>query len=294
MEQLQKKLMEARPNLSASSIKTYMSILSNLYNKMNGGGDPYEFFKNNTQKVLDHLKDEKPNLRKTKLAVLISLLGEKGTDALKVRMLEDANQYNASLRDQTKNDKQEKNWVTGQEIQTTFKRLAKVGNPLLKKQKLTKKEYNDVLNYIILSLYVLIPPRRSQDFSEMKIRNFDKDKDNHYDGKTFVFLKYKTASVYGRQELKPSPALKRILTQWIKLNPHDYLLSSYDGNKISVSRMTLLLNKIFGKNVSTTMLRHVYISENVLKNAPTLNQMEKVATEMGHSVDTQALYRKVS
>lgn len=291
MEELRKKLVEARPHLSASSIKTYMSILSNLYAKMKGAGDPYDFFKKNTQKILEHLKDEKPNLRKTKLAVVISLLGDNGTDALKVRMLEDANQYNASLRDQTKNEKQDKNWVSSAEIQSTFRRLGRVANPLLKKDKLTKKEYNEVLNYVLLALYVLIPPRRSQDFSEMKIRNFDKDKDNHYDGKTFVFLKYKTAAVYGKQEVKPSAPLKRILNQWVKINPHDFLLTSYDGNKLSVSRMTLLLNKIFGKNVSTTMLRHVYISENVLKNAPTLNQMEKVATEMAHSVDMQSRYR---
>jgi hypothetical protein len=128
----------------------------------------------------------------------------------------------------------------------------------------------------------------------MKIRNYDSDKDNYYDGKKMVFHKYKTSAVYGKQEIKPPPALKRILTRWIILNPHDYLLSSYDGHRVSISRMTLLMNKMFGgKSVSTTMLRHVYISENVLKDAPTLRQMEQVAEDMGHSVGTQALYRKV-
>lgn len=296
MESLRKKLVEARPNLTDSSIRTYMSILENLFKRMNGEGDPYIFFQKNVEKIMKALEDEKPNTRKTKLAVLISLLGKDGTDKVKLRMLEDANAYNATLREQQKTDKQRENWVSGAEIQSTFKKLGKLATPLLKQKDktLTKKEYNDVLNYVLLALYVLIPPRRSQDFAEMRIRNYDKEKDNYYDGKAFVFHKYKTSSVYGKQEIKPPASLKRILTQWMRINPGDWLLMSPDGNKLSVSRMTLLLNKIFGKNVSTTMLRHVYISEHVLKDAPTLKQMEAVATNMAHSVDTQQMYRKVS
>lgn len=295
MENLKAKLKDARPNLTDSSIRTYISILENLFKRMNGQGDPYTFFQKNVDKILKELENDKPNTRKTKLAVLISLLGKTGTDKVKLRMLEDANAYNATLREQQKTDKQRENWVTTAEIQSTFKKLGKVANPLLKQKDktLTKKDYNDVLHYVLLALYVLIPPRRSQDFAEMKIRNYDKEKDNFYDGKTFVFHKYKTSSVYGKQEIKPPPTLKRILSQWMNINTGDWLLMSPDGNKLSVSRMTLLLNKIFGKNVSTTMLRHVYISEHVLKDAPSLKQMEAVATDMGHSVDTQATYRKV-
>jgi preprotein translocase subunit Sss1 len=295
MEKLAEKFKEKRPNLSHTSIKTYLSILSNLYKRMDGKGDMYDFFKDNLDKVIDHLKDDRPNLRKTKLAVLVSLFGD-DADTAKLReiMLEDANEYNATLRNQQMNDRQKQNWLTTEEIREVYKKTYKKAVPLMKAtKKPNKKEYQDILDFVLLSLYTLIPPRRSQDFSEMKLRNYDKDTDNYYDGKVFVFHKYKTSKNYGTQTIRPTQRLRNILKKWAEINPHDYLLASYDGNKASVSRITLMLNKIFGKNVSTTMLRHIYITESVLKDAPTLKQREDVAMAMGHDTDTQELYRKV-
>jgi hypothetical protein len=40
------------------------------------------------------------------------------------------------------------------------------------------------------------------------------------------------------------------------------------------------------------MLRHSFITYNVLPNTPALTKMESVARDMGHSVDTQVLYKK--
>lgn len=293
MENIQKKLTENRPQLSESSIKTYISIISNLYKKMNGDGDPYDFFRNNTDKVLEYLKDDLPNLRKTKLAVLISLLSNDiDIEPLRTLMLADANQYNAMLRDQQRNSKQEENWVSMKEIERLHKDMGRKVSGLMKKNKLDKTEYQQVLHYVLLSLFVLIPPRRSQDYSEMKIRNYDTEKDNYYDGTEMVFSKYKTAKTYGRQEIKPPLKLKKILNKWKEINKSDWLLASYKGTKISVSKITLIFNKIFGgKNVSTSLLRHIYITERVLHNAPTIKQMEAVATQMGHDIKTQANYR---
>jgi hypothetical protein len=294
MEKLAEKFKQKRPNLSETSVKTYLSILSNLYKRMEGKGDMYDYFKDNLHTIPEKLKDDKPNLRKTKMAVLVSLFGDDAdTDKLREIMLEDANQYNATLRNQQMNDKQKQNWLTTDEIRETYKKTYKKALPSIKTGKPSKKEYQDILDFVLLSLYTLIPPRRSQDFSEMKIRNYDKDSDNYYDGKVFVFHKYKTSKNYGVQTIKPTQRLRNILKKWVELNPHDYLLASYDGNKASVSRITLMLNKIFGKNVSTTMLRHIYISQNLLKDAPTLKQMDDTAKAMGHSVMEQQMYRKI-
>lgn len=294
MEKISEQLKNRKPNLSPSSFKTYISILDNLYKKMKGSGDAFDFFKKNTNKIVEHLKDEQPNIRKTKMAVLISLLGnDANTEKLKNVMLEDANKYNATLRTQQMNEKQKKNWLNEEEIKGIYKQLSKQALPLMKKESLDKRDYGKVLDYVLLSLYVLMPPRRSQDFTEMKIRNYDKEKDNYFDGKMFYFVKYKTSKIYGRQEIKPPPKLRNILNKWSILNKHDYLLSSFNGNKISVLRMALLLNKIFGKKISTTMLRHIYISDNVLKDAPLLQVRDKIAEAMGHSVETQEIYKKV-
>jgi hypothetical protein len=261
---------------------------------MKGEGDVYTFLKNNFDKIIDHLKDEKPNLRKTKMAVLVSLFPkEVDTSKLRAIMLEDANKYNEELRSQKMNDKQKENWLTMEEIKDVYKRVYRKALPSMKKDTLTKSEYQDIYDFVLLSLYTLIPPRRSQDFSEMKIRNYDPEVDNYFDGKHLVFKKYKTAKNYGTQTIKPTPRLKNILLKWKEINKHDYLLSSYAGHKASVSRITLLLNRIFGKNVSTTLLRHIYISSKVLPNTPTINEREQIAASMGHSIKEQELYKKI-
>ena len=294
MEKAILKLKSNRPNLTQTSIKTYCSILENLFKKMDGEGDVYEYLKKNLEKVVEHLKDEKPNLRKIKMAVLVSLFGEDAnTEKLRAIMLEDANLYNASLRNQQMNERQKENWLSVEEIKDIYKKIYKKANPNLKKDSLSGREYAEAMDLVLLSLYTLIPPRRSQDFADMKIRNFDTDKDNYYDGKQFTFHRYKTAKNYGKQVIKVPQRLRNILARWIVINPHDYLLSSKQGNKVSVSRMTLLLNKIFGKNVSTTMLRHIFLTSR-LENTPALKERDELAAAMGHDVKTQELYRKLN
>jgi len=291
METLEQHLKKNRQHLSESSIKTYLSILNNLYKKMEGKGDAYEFFKEHVDRVIDFLKDEKPNLRKTKLAVLVSLLGDdKATSKLRAVMIKDANEYNEALRSQKMNEKQQQNWISQDEVLNVYKALAKKAAPLFKKEKVNKAEYGAIMDYVLLSLYVLLPPRRSQDFSEMKLRNYNTDDDNYYDGKHFIFRKYKTSKSYGTQEVLVPPKLRNILKTWMKFNTHDFLLSSYAGNKISVSRITLLLNKIFGKNISTSMLRHIFLTDK-LKDTPMLKERDNLAEEMGHSVAQAELYR---
>ena len=49
---------------------------------------------------------------------------------------------------------------------------------------------------------IVIPPRRSLDYSEMKIRNYDAKTDNFYKGNKFFFNKYKTVKSYGIQSLE--------------------------------------------------------------------------------------------
>lgn len=295
MERVKEQLQHNRPNLSPSTIKTYMSILSNLYNKINGSGDAMDWFEKNLDKVMTYLKDEKQNVRKTKMAVMVSLFSHKpdmkGIKNMREVMIKDANQYNAKLRDQQLTDKQRENWISMDEIKSIWTDLQKRCSPLLKKSKLSKSEWNDTLLFIMLSIYVLNPPRRSQDYAVMKIRNYNPEQDNHYDGKFFTFRHYKTSKNYGEQIVRVSPKLNNILKAWIKINPHDYLLSTYGGKPLSVSRMTLLFNRLFGKNVSTSMIRHVYLTEQY-KDVPALRKMDKLAADMGHSTDMALEYVK--
>lgn len=288
MESLRDQLKKNRPNLSETTIKTYLSILSSLYKKINGTGDMLKWYETNLPKVLDYVKDDKTTSRKTKLAVMVSLLSHKPEDKsysrLKEMMVQDATKYSESLRGQNLTEKQKKNWMTQDEVMKVWKDLYKQASPFLKKEKLTKPQWNEALDLILLSLYVLQPPRRSKDYAMMKTKDYDDNTDNFYDGKKFYFNQYKTAKNYGEQSVKVSPKLNAMLKQWLKINKHPTLLATYVGKPLSVSRMTLLLNAIFGKNVASSMLRHIFLTDQY-KDVPGLNKMDQLAEDMGHSVN---------
>jgi hypothetical protein len=64
-----------------------------------------------------------------------------------------------------------------------------------------------------------------------------------------------------------------------------------NNTKFSAQNITRELNTIFGKKISTSMLRHIYLS-NLYKDVPKLNQMIRTAEEMGHSVGEAMKYVK--
>ena len=69
---LQEKIKENRPNLGTSSIKTYISILSNLYKKLNGDGN-IEWFERGINEILKYLDDKNNQTQKTTLSALFIL-----------------------------------------------------------------------------------------------------------------------------------------------------------------------------------------------------------------------------
>jgi hypothetical protein len=77
----------------------------------------------------------------------------------------------------------------------------------------------------------------------------------------------------------PKP-LEKLIDTWKLFNKSDYLLVNNQGNAITQSRITVLLNDIFGgKNISTSMLRHIYLSDK-FKDV-NLQELEETANNMG-------------
>jgi integrase len=120
----------------------------------------------------------------------------------------------------------------------------------------------------------------------------DKEKDNYIDKNDFVFNAYKTSKNGSIQQRVPIPkTLKALLNKAIKVNKYDYLLVSTTGEKLSSIIITQRLNKLFGSKTSTSMLRHIYLS-NVYKDVPALKEMKELADNMGHDVSTALQYVK--
>lgn len=288
------KIKEKRPTLADGTIRTYVSLLKSLYygNHEKDSEINLSWF-NKQDDIIEKLKEKPLASRKTTYSALVSIADD--SDKYRKEMMSDAVEYNKMIKTQTKSDKQSENWKSFDDIKNIYETTYKKVKPFLNsKDELNKKEYAAVEDFIILSLTCgyWIPPRRSQDWCEFKIRNFNPKEDNCIVKGNFVFNKYKTSKFYHEQVVPIPKGLKLILTKWIKHNKSEYLICDHFGNKMSNVKLSQRLNKIFdGLKISTSMLRHIYLSDK-LKDVPKLQELEKLASDMGHSMKEQMEYVK--
>ena len=290
MENIRNHIKEKRPSLSHSSITTYTSVLKNLYKRV-FGDEKFDMEKfNQTDKVLEHLKDVPSNKRKTILSALVIITNKKDYRDL---MLDDVKVYNDEMSKQQKSDQQKENWVDTDAITNVFENLQKNAMLVYKKKFRTSQDLQLIQNFILLACFVYIPPRRSKDFVDFKIKNIDKDKDNYMEKNTFVFNSYKTSKFYGKQVVQIPVKLRNIIQRWIKINPTEYLFFDSNFNQLSSVKLNQRLNKIFGgMKVSVNMLRHAYLTD---KYSDTLNQqkeMKETMNKMGSSLQQADVYIK--
>lgn len=290
-EIIKEEIIKNKPNISKSSVTTYLSILKNLYINV-FKDDKFDLDKfDNADKILSSLKDLEPNKRKTILAALVVI-----TDNKKYRdqMMKDIEEYKSNESKQLKSDKQTDSWVDTSEIDEIFKVMEQVVKHLYKKQELSMIDLQEIQNYIILCVLSgkYIPPRRSKDYVDFKIKDIDQEKDNYISKKFMIFNSYKTSKTYQRQEIAIPADLMKILNKWIKVNPTEYLFFDSNGKKLTNVKLTQRLNKIFGKKASVNQLRHTYLS-NKYQDTIKLNQdMAEDMKAMGSSRSQEKIYIK--
>lgn len=292
MSEIEDQLKANRPALSAGSIRTYSSILRGLGKALDIPVSSEEILKNH-KAILEHLKGVPPSVRKTRLSALVVYL-EKNEKAAKTLesfrsiMMEDKKTSEDEDKKQERSERQKEAWMSWSDVMESYEALKAEVAPLMKRDKLDKKQFARVQLFVLLSLLVLIPPRRSLDWTAFKLRDVDEEKDNFL--KTvkrkpiLVFNRYKTAGKTGRQEVEAPKALAQILKRWMELNPHDWLLMNHSQTgSVTPTQLTQMLYGFFGRNVSTTMLRSIFLSDKY-KDVPALKEMEETAEKMGHSV----------
>ena len=287
MNTLKEGIRNKRPNLSDKSINTYASVLKTIMKNMK-----FDTVKqlNNDKKVLEYLKEMKPNTRKTRLSALFVLTEN---EEYKKNMLEDVNAYNDSLKSQTKNNKETENWLTKQQLFEIYNALKKDTNVLVRKKNKTMTDLQDIQLFVMLSLFVLLPPRRALDYSEMKIRNIDKTKDNFIKGNNLVFNIYKTSKQKGQQLLAIPKNLKSILNKWVKINDTDYLLFDNKSNKLTSVKINQRFKKLLGKDYSVNMFRKLYLSTKYSDTMEQYQELERDMVSMGSSKSQVNHYVKI-
>ena len=283
MTDLKDILKNKRPHLADSSLRTYKSILTNIYKKCFPDDDSIDLKKFNDIKcIMNHLKDIPFNKRKTILASLVVITDN---DEYKKLMIDDIKEYNTEKISQ-KADGKFSDMLKIDDVEKVLKKLESNAKHLYKDEHLSMGDLQKIQNYVLLALTggIYQPPRRSLDWL-IKFRNYDAEKDNYVNmkNKTFVFNQFKTKSSKGQQILPISKLLFPIIKKWISVIPaeSDYLLFDNKFHSMKPSQITHRLNIVFGKSISTSMLRHIYLSSKFAN--VNLKELTDTSEAMGNS-----------
>jgi hypothetical protein len=309
VETVRQSIKKNKPNLSTGSIATYLSSFRKLRNESGVRLESIQDIVDNHAELLDYMmKNMSETSRKSKLACLITIINDpekeddeklqKVLEVFRRQMLLDSRVVEENYNKQELTENQKKNLIDQSEVKTIYEKLKSQATPLFKFDMLNKQQFNLLQSYVLLSLYVLIPPRRSTDYIMFKIRNFDTStasadnymfnfNKNKKKPSSFVFNTYKNANRLGRQIIEIPKSLQKIIEEWSKFNKSDYLLVNGLGKPVAPSKITLWLNGIFGKSISSSMLRHIFLTDKF--GNVDLNELQKTASDMGQSEITTAL-----
>lgn len=311
MEDIHKKLVESK-GVTESTVKAYMRTLITLNDKK-----PFTTFSFLRKKddIMAKLKEYAPSTQKSMLASIVSVLSlvnEKPTYKSIYKFYYDEMmgkvKAEAEKKPNEKTAKQKEVWMSWEDISNIMEQRRSKMLEYASKKLITPIEYDHLLQTLILSLYVYTQPRRNQDYLNMEIVKKWNEKmstDRNYlvlSTNKFVFNKYKTAKKYGMQEIEIPEKLMEIIDVYLKHHPMAKVIKSkaseievpflvgVEGERLTaVNAITRLLNKIFGKKIGSSALRHIFLSD---KYGGMLEEQKEDSNAMAHSLDQQRDYIK--
>ena len=317
MKDISEHLKREKPNLSPNSLKVYTLNLQKIFKGIDLDNEDITI-KNIAKKkeeIYKFLGAYPDNTARNYLNAVIMFI--KTLDGNNDKLLEDMGErrdklhttYKNKVANHEKSDKQKENWLEWEDIQQVFKDLQNQVKALRLKVKNKQKTLSPAekmifQDYLLLGLFVLQPPTRN-DYADMlvmsrkeynKLNDTEKEESNFYikdiKGKSsFIYTQYKTKKKYGNIERTVPQDLERIINAWLKINDTGYLLITRSGTPLSANGITKHLTRIFkkevGKNIGSSMLRHVYLSS---KYGEEVKSKKEDAEGMMHSVDQQQDY----
>jgi len=303
--------LETVKKLAPSSIKLYLRNME----KLNGNAPLRSLsFLKNTADIVSKISEYKDNTKRGYLISICSVLSLDKSSAKKqklydeyFKMMMDMNKMLKS--DESKNEKtdtQDKNWIEWSEVEKKWDELHAKVAAFAGNRELNEHQYETLLQLMVLSLYVLLPPRRNeyQNMVVMKSVPAGASTDKNYydvDRRVMILNKFKTSKKEGQKTIQIPDNLSAVLATYLKFHPllkgkkikpntEVTFLVYFDGSPLDkVNSITRILNKVFGRRVGSSMLRHIYLSS---KYGEVQEQQKKDAEMMGHSTSQQKDYIK--
>ena len=288
-------------NLTDSTINAYLRNLK----KLNNDEDLKNFnFLSNCDETVKKMSKLSDNTKKGYYISICSVLKQFSDDKKIEKLYNCYFEHMKKIRDEIKkipanklSETQNDNWVNYDDMVKKNNELHEIVNQFAKNKSINETQYNYLLSFMILSLYIIERPRRNADYLLMNIVkkwNTNKDDKLNYldlDDKQFIFNQFKTKKTEGQQILKYSNELNNVIMIYLKFRLKDKInnkldvpfLVKYNGEPLrkNINSITLILNKIFKpKKVSSSMIRH---ARNTEKLAPLLEKIKDDAKAMAHS-----------
>lgn len=255
--------------LSPNTLKLYESNLKRLNN---GDLPSSPSFLKNTAAIEKKIEKYSTNTKKSYYITIVSYLKDKKVPKKLLKHYTDImDNMNKNYKENSnqKTETQTKNWMEWTDVLNHYKTLP-----------------SNSLERLVLSLFVLQPPRRSKDYFLMKVvpkysETMDKQF-NYYDGEKMYMNNYKTKGTYGTQVIDVPHDLVSVIQSYypMKGNFEPFFLLQKDGKRLADNGITRILNKSFGKNISSSMLRNIYLTS---KYGDTEKAMDKDSAAMGTS-----------
>jgi len=209
--------------------------------------------------------------------------------------------------DNKKSQKEEDNWLSKDQLITILKELEKK----TKRGITNMTDYRNVMRYLLLKIHIETPLRN--DLADAKIfRDPDEDdiKDTNYnyivlDSKnktaTFIGNVFKTKKTHGQIKFNWSKDIYNELNHYyndiIAQNVENYFIVNQNGDKMTPNNYTKFMKSIFtdyDKNISTSMIRHIIVSDIYDLDKEKESNKKELAYKMGHSQQTaQSIYAKI-
>ena len=329
MESLKENVMNSR-KIKAASWKTYERYINELAKLVTEEHYKENSFLKDKEAVQEIIETYGGSKRRVCLSVILVILSpDKKMAPISGVFPEEASElykhyhelhkqltldYNKEKEEQKKTDKQAENWVDWLDIvklQRNFMNKIR-REKYSKKETLTKAQKKVLQNYLIVSLYTLIKPRRL-DYAEMKILSHKDYKALDIEKKkagNYLVIKSKIKKFFafgsGAQknenggdsdvfELSVPAKLNRVLQLYLKHHSEGYLLfNARRSGEISKDGLSKTLQKIMGeafegKRFSASMLRTIYLTH-LHKDTPSIKKQQQLAKEMGHSPAVATLH----
>ena len=252
--------------------------------------------------VMDKIKELKPSTQRNYIIAIVQALRDvpimKSMYETYTKIMDD---MNSSLKiNNTKSQKQTDNWVSQDNIIEVYNKVSNQNIDLFcsKRKHIGEADWTKITETLLLSLYILQPPRRILDYSCMYIvkqlpRELDRSI-NYYDlsRDSFVFNNYKTSGTYNMQINKAPEKLATLIECYVKIHPIKLvssgkipLICNFAGEPYTKTYyITKMLNRIFkrelGKTISVNMLRNIFLTD---KFSPSISELNNIATAMGTS-----------